>query len=306
MELIQGIENLTEENRPSAATIGNFDGVHRGHEMVISTLISAANERQVKSTVVTFDPLAKEFFAPQHSVRLHTLEQRILRIEELGVDQVLVLPFDKKLAALSPKKFVDDVLVSGLGLVYLSVGDDFKFGQNREGDFEYLSLAGQNNGFDVQAHETYTIDGERVSSGRLREALKMSDFDDARRLLGRAYQLSGTVSVGQQRGRTIGFPTANISLDARNFAVSGVYAVWVELTDGRKLKGVANIGHRPTVDGQENRLEVHIFDFSEDIYGQSIAVEFVAKIRDEVKFDDFSLLQEQIKLDANEARKCLL
>lgn len=301
INVLRGLSDLAGSLKPSVVTIGNFDGVHLGHQTVIATLLAAAKERGLPSTVITFEPLAKEYFAPDSARRLQPLPQRISRLEALGVEQVLVLPFNAALAAMSPEQFVKQILVDGLEVSYLSVGDDFRFGHQREGDFDYLTQAGQTHGFDVVAHDTFSIEGERVSSGRLRQAVQESEFALAATLLGGPYTISGKVALGDQRGRTIGFPTANILLDAQSYAVSGVYAVRVTLPD-TQATGVANVGWRPTVDGQENRLEVHLFDYEANIYGQEMEVEFVGKIRDEKKFDSFDLLREQIDMDALAAR----
>lgn len=305
MHLIRGLSQLTSEHRPCVATIGNFDGVHTGHETVVNTLIHAAQESNLPATVITFSPLAREFFAPHAALRLQPLQQRVDRLFELGVDQILVIEFDKDFAAYSPTEFVNQVLIEGLGIKYLSVGDDFRFGHERAGDFNLLTEIGRSNGFEVVAHPTFMLDHERVSSGRIREAIKVGNFDLAAQLLGRPYEIRGNISQGQQLGRTIGFPTANIVLDAHSFAVQGVYAVQVTLPDDREIAGVANVGWRPTVEGQENRLEVHLFDFSESLYGDDVSVRFVAPIREEQKFDSFEALKQQIQLDSVAARQIL-
>lgn len=313
MQLIKGISQLSVEHRPSVATIGNFDGVHAGHEIVIGTLLTASERLNLPATVITFDPLAKEHFAPESALRLQPLGQRVERLFTLGVEQVLVIDFNEELAAYSPTKFVQEVLVGGLGIAYLSVGDDFRFGHQRAGDFDFLLASGLRYGFEVVAHDTVNFAGNRISSGRLRDAVQAGDFQLAEQLLGRPYCISGVVSHGEQRGRTIGFPTANIVLDAARFAVQGVYAVRVHVptsaeSDAEHLKGanviegVANAGMRPTVAGTENRLEVHLFDFDQDLYGSELKVEFVSKVRDEQKFDSFDALKTQIGHDVIVAR----
>lgn len=302
MKLIRGITSLSVTAEPCVATIGNFDGVHLGHQMVISTLVAEARRRGVNSTVITFDPLAREYFAPDASLRVQTVEQRLADLTALGVEQVLLIDFNQEFASYPPEQFIQEILVDGLRVKSLSIGDDFRFGHQRAGDFALLRDAGQRFGFSVNAHDTFRFDGERVSSGRLRDAIKQGDFSGAADLLGHSYTIVGTVCRGDQRGREIDFPTANILLDSKRFAVHGVYAVIARLTDGRGLYGVANVGQRPTVGGVENRLEVHLFDFNQDIYGQELAVEFVQKIRDEKKFESFSTLREQINLDAQFAR----
>lgn len=303
MELIRGIQNLTDEHRPSVVSIGNYDGVHLGHQHVIKTLLEKSAKLAAASTIVTFEPLAKEFFMPDSVVRLSSVEQRAEQLFALGVDRVLCIDFDAEFAAYSPQKFVQSVLVEGLGVRYLSVGDDFRFGKDRVGDFEFLSSYAEQHDFTVTAHQTFSLQGERVSSGRVREALAAGDFKLAQKLLGRPYSISGLVSLGRQLGRTLGFPTANIVLDAGRYAVNGVYAVQVRTAAEEHLSGVANIGTRPTVDGSEYRLEVHIFDYDGDLYGQQIDTRFIQKIRDEVKFDSLALLREQINQDAQHARQ---
>ena len=298
---VRGIEHLNTEHRPSVVSIGNFDGLHLGHQYVIKTLLSKSQELAVPSTVITFEPLAKEFFAPNSVERLTSIEERANLLFELGVDQVLCVDFNAKFAARSPESFVQDVLIDGLGVRYLSVGDDFRFGKDRAGDFTLLQKLGNQHNFLVTAHDTFELDGARVSSGRVRSALKEGDFRLAERLLGRAYSIRGEVSRGQQMGRTLNFPTANIVLPGVTMAVSGVYAVVIDIDD-MQFNGVANVGTRPTVDGTQNRLEVFIFDFDQDIYGQQIQVTFKHKVRDEQKFSSIEELKTQIANDSDNAR----
>lgn len=305
MTLIRGLNQITREHRPCVASIGNYDGVHLGHQHVIKTLIEKSAEFGVPSTVITFEPLAKEFFAPNSVPRLTSVDARADCLFGLGVDNVLCIEFDADFSAYSPEGFIQDVLVDSLGLKYLCVGDDFRFGKNRAGDFQMLEQAGSLNGFAVTAHETFELHGARVSSGRVRQALADSDFDLAETLLGRAYGIRGIVTKGQQLGRTINFPTANIVLSDYKVPISGVFAVLVTHPDLGALRGVANIGTRPTVDGVENRLEVHIFDFDGDIYGDELDVSFVKKIRSEQKFESFERLKQQIELDAANAKALL-
>ncbi len=305
MTLIRGLHNLTRDHKPCVASIGNYDGVHRGHQTVISTLLNHSQRLAVPSTVITFEPLAKEYFLPNSIQRLTTIEQRANLLLALGVDQVLCIDFNADFAAYSPLGFIKDVLIDGLGIKHLCVGDDFKFGKNRQGDFALLSEAGQAKGFAVTAHDTFEIDGMRVSSGRIREALGQGDFEAAKTMLGRPYTIEGTVTKGQQRGRTINYPTANIVLPDMLMPINGVFAVHARLQNGDNIDGVANVGNRPTVDGKENRLEVHLFDFDHDIYDQEIIVSFIEKIRDEQKFNTFDDLKVQIESDAARARAIL-
>ena len=304
MKLIRGIHQLLDQHRPCVASIGNFDGVHRGHQHIIKTLIRQSADFKLPATVITFEPLAKEFFAPQSVQRLTSIEQRSQLLFELGVAQVLCIDFDADFASYSPQAFVKDVLFDGLGIKHLSVGDDFKFGKNRAGDFTLLQILGQRYDFEVAAHDTFEIDTKRVSSGWVRQALGESDFALVEHLLGRAYTIQGQVTKGQQLGRTINFPTANIVLPTMFAPLSGVFAVRATW-QGQEIDGVANLGTRPTVDGSENRLEVHLFDFDQNLYDETLSVQFISKIRDEQKFDSLDLLKVQIIKDAEAARLAL-
>ena len=304
--LINGLTNLTVEHSPSVVSIGNYDGVHLGHQHVVKTLLEKSDELKVPSTVITFQPLAKEFFMPSSVLRLTSLEHRAALLSDLGVDRVLCINFTKEFANYSPSDFIKEVLVHGLGVKYLCVGDDFRFGKDRKGDFELLQRAGNQHGFSVAAHQTFELNGERVSSGRVRQALTNNDFELAEQLLGRPYEIRGEVSRGQQLGRTINFPTANINLDDYSMAVNGVFAVACQINNDQKIHyGVANIGKRPTVDGQHNRLEVHLLDFNQDLYGKNLHVRLLTKVRDEQKFDSVDDLQRQIQLDVQSTRQYL-
>lgn len=305
MPLIRGIDKLQKKHAPCVASIGNYDGVHLGHQHVITTLLEHSQRLGVKSTVITFEPLAKEFFRPQSVERLTTIEERAELLFDLGVDQVLCIDFNAQFASYSPTDFVQDVLLDGLGVKHLCVGDDFRFGKDRAGDFALLSQLGRDNDFAVTAHDTFELDYARVSSGRVRLALAEGDFTLAQNLLGRPYSISGEVSKGQQLGRTINFPTANIVLPTMLMPIKGVFVIEATLASGAEVLGIANVGARPTVDGKENRLEVHLFDFDGDLYGQEISVRFIEKIRDEHKFDSFDDLKRQIQKDALRAREFL-
>lgn len=307
MKLIRGIASLSDAKKPSVVTIGNFDGVHHGHQAIIKTLIENAKKMGLPSTVLTFEPTSREYFSPASSSekvqRLMQTQERVDHLFDLGVDQVLLLEFNQELVNYSAERFITDILINGLGVNYLSVGEDFRFGQNQQGNLESLNEAGKQHGFEVLAYEDVEIDGERVSSQRIRQVVSQGDFITAERLLGRPYRIKGVVSKGQQIGRTIDYPTANIVLDQTvNLAVKGVYAVEIQFEQGDCYAGVANVGRRPTVDGNENRLEVHIFDYDSDCYDELAVVTFKEKIRDEVKFESIDELKQQIKHDASVAK----
>lgn len=304
MELIRGLHNLRPRHHGSVATIGNFDGVHLGHQAVLGQVADRAETLKLPATVITFEPQPQEYFCHGRvPPRLTRFREKYRALRRFSVDRVLCLDFNTALAELSAETFIRKVLVEGLGVRYLVVGDDFQFGCGREGDFETLLAAGRQHGFEVAHMHTFIIAGERVSSTRVREALRDGELGLAEQLLGRPYRMSGRVAHGDKRGRSIGFPTANIFLHRKVAPIEGVFAVEMFGIDGEPVPGVANLGTRPTVDGSRSLLEVHLFDFSGEIYGQHVHVDFLYKIREERRFDSFELLKEQIMLDSAEARQ---
>ncbi len=304
MELIRGLCNLRPRHRGCVATIGNFDGVHLGHQAVLGQLAEKAAELSLPSVVITFEPYPQEFFAHGAVVppRLTRFREKIQALRRYSVDRVLCLPFNRVLSETSAQDFIRRILVEGLGVRYLVVGDDFRFGHQRQGDFAMLKEAGARYGFQVVNRHTFSIDGARVSSTRIREALAHGDLNNAGKLLGRPYRMCGRVAHGDQRGRTIGFPTANIYLHRKASPVQGVFAVEVFGLDAEPLPGVANVGTRPTVDGTRALLEVHLLDFAQDIYGCYVQVDFLHKLRDEQKFASLDDLKRQIEFDTAQAR----
>lgn len=303
MKLIRGLHNLYPEHRGSALTIGNFDGLHLGHRAVLEQLKRQAADRKLLTTVMIFEPTPQEYFVPQSApARLQRLRDKLVELRKLDIDQVLCLRFNHQLAELSAAEFVERILVQGLGVRYLVVGDDFRFGHDRKGDFGFLQAAGQRAGFEVVNTSTFGHGDKRISSSRIRQALAVGDLEGVAQMLGRPYHLCGRVSRGQQRGRTIGFHTANIHLHRAVSPVKGVFAVKVYGLGDMPVQGVANLGTRPTVDGSYFVLEVHMFDFNDDIYGRCLDVELCRKLRDEKKFESFEGLKKQIEADAIEAR----
>jgi len=303
MRLIRGLHNLHHSQLGSALTIGNFDGLHRGHQAVLRHLQQRAAEQQLATTVMTFEPTAQEYFSPGTApARLQRLRDKLAMLQELEVNQVHCLRFNQELAELSADAFVGQILVEGLDVRYLVVGDDFRFGKERRGDFAFLQQAGQRYGFEVVSTRTFLEGEDRVSSTRIRQALAEGDLAMAEQLLGRSYRICGRVSPGQQRGRTIGFHTANVRLHRVVSPLKGVFAVRVYGLGTEVLNGVANVGTRPTVDGSYCVLEIHLFDFDSDIYGRYLDVEFCRKLREEKKFESFEALKQQIEFDAEQAR----
>ena len=303
MQLVRGLHNLRPHHRGCVATIGNFDGVHLGHQGVLARLRQQAAETGLPGCVVLFEPQPREFFTPDRApARLTSLREKLELLAAAGVDRVLCLSFNQRLRELSADAFIHNVLVEGLGVRRLEVGDDFRFGCDRAGDFALLQQAGEREGFSVEAAQTIELDGGRISSTRVREALAAADFALAARLLGRPYVISGRVLHGQKLGRQLGVPTANLRLNRLRTALHGVYAVSAVL-DGSVLPAVANIGLRPSVQGDGRpHLEVHLLDFSGDLYGRRLLVQFHQKLRDEQRFASLEALKTAIAADIAAAR----
>jgi len=286
---------------PVALTIGTFDGVHRGHQAMLSRLVEAAEDLALASAVLTFDPHPREFFGRDAAPpRLSSLRGRLERFAALGVERAFVARFDAALASLPPAAFIETILVQRLGARWILVGEDFRFGKARAGDITTLRAAGS--AFSVEAMRTVAVDGERASSSAVRTALAAGDFARARALLGRPFAIAGRVAHGAKLGRNLGFPTANLRLKHKP-PLSGVFAVRVHGLEGESLPGVASLGVRPTVAAAgEPLLEVFIFDFDRTIYGRHVAIEFVHKLRDEERYPDLDALTRQIQADVAQAR----
>lgn len=306
MEFIRGLHNLRGRHRGCVATIGNFDGVHLGHAAVIRQTQARAAALGVPDTVVLFEPQPQEFFKPQSPLpRLTRLYEKLVAMQALDVSRVVCLKFDDDFAALSPEEFIERVLHQGLGSKGLVVGDDFRFGAGRRGDFAMLQNAGARMGFGVEPMATVSHRGGRVSSTRIRACLAADDMVGAAELLGRPYAMSGRVVHGDKLGRTLGMPTLNLPLRRRVSPLQGIFAVEVRGLGPPARVGVASIGRRPTVNGTDMRLEVHVFDFAGEIYGERVWVEFKHKLRDELKFDTLAELRIQMQRDAEAARAWL-
>jgi len=289
---------------PVGLTIGNFDGVHRGHRAMLQRLVEKARELKMPCSVLTFEPHPREFFSPSVApARLSRLREKLELLAEAGIERTHVLRFGAQLASLSPERFVEDVLLRGLGVRWLLVGRDFRYGAKRAGDFAALQSAAQKQGFGLEAMNDVMDGGQRVSSSGVRAALAAGDLAGAARLLGRSYSMSGRVAHGERLGRTLGFPTANIVLRRRP-PLAGVFVVEAELEETHKtLRGVASVGRRPTVkQDAAPLLEVHLFDWTAELYGRHLRVKFLYKLRDEEKYDGLDALRSAIQRDAEQAK----
>jgi len=303
MRLIRGYRHRCFLNQPIAATIGNFDGVHLGHQALIEKLQHEAAKRHLPTAVVVFEPQPAEYFRPnQAPSRIYTLREKVRQLARFGVDYVICLKFDRTLSTTKATDFSRHILFERLHVRYLLIGEDFRFGYQRQGDIETLRLHAQAYGAEVDCFCNYIFDDARVSSTRIRLALQQGNFAAAERLLGRKYAISGRVLHGDKRGRQWGIPTANIKLTHVSVPLQGVYDVWVERSNGKCYAAVANVGKRPTVDGSQHFLEVHLHHFDQSIYGERLRVVFLHKRRDEIKFSDIDGLINQINQDIQESK----
>ena len=306
MQLIRGIHNLRERHRGSVVTIGNYDGVHRGHQHLLAAVREKARALGLPATVVTFEPTPREYFEGEAAPsRLMRLREKVEALPLYGIDRAVILRFDRRMQNISAQEFVDRLLVNGLGTRHLVVGHDFHFARKREGNIETLREQGARHGFSVEEVGRFLVDGERVSSSLVREALGRGDLQRAQSLLGRPYRIAGRVRRGQQLGRKLGYPTANLALHRKVVPLWGIFAVRVSGAGLVDHPAVVSLGTRPTINGTDPLLEVHVFEFDGDLYGKCLDVDFVQRLRDERKFESLDALVEQMHKDAAQARAVL-
>ncbi len=303
MRVTHGL-SAAADGKPHAVTIGNFDGVHLGHQAMLARLREAARERAMPSCALTFEPHPREFFAPDKApTRLTSLREKLERLAAAGVDRAHVCRFDFDFARMAPAAFIERVLVGQLGARWIMVGDDFRYGARRAGDFSLLRVSAAQGGYDVEAMPTVNVDGGRVSSTAVREALAAGELAKAARLLGRPYSISGRVVAGQKLGRALGFPTANVQMKHNRPALMGIFAVELHGVADQALPAVASLGVRPTVAREPVPvLEVHVLDAAGDWYGRHVRVDFLEKFRDEEKYADVETLTRQIAADVRQAK----
>ncbi len=306
MELIRGYYNLKPRHFGCVATIGNFDGLHRGHRELLQQLTDSASTLGLPALLVTFVPRPEQYFNPDNSApQLMNLRDKLTLLEQVGVDRVLCLAFNEKLAHLSAGDFIDNLLVEKLGLKHLIIGADFRFGHHRQGTLETLISAGRQQGFTVATAPTVNQQGERVSSTRIRRALQQGNLPLAQQLLNRPYTMTGKVVAGDGVGKTLGYATANVHWP-RPLPMTGVFAVRaapIQSPSANAIPGMANLGFRPTLQDRQQRLEVHLLDYQGNLYQQFLRVEFIARLRDEQRFPSLTALQQQIQRDEAEARR---
>ncbi len=307
MQLIRGFSHLKPFTKGCVLSIGNFDGVHSGHKTVIEKLALQSKAMDLPVVIMLFEPQPLEFFLGDNAPsRLMRLREKVIQLKCLPVDNLLVVKFDKAIANYKAEDFVKDFLADKLNVKHLIIGDDFHFGKARRGNFTLLKEMGQKLGFKVEDTQSFIVDKNRVSSTQIRDALSVGDLSKAKLMLGRDYSVCGRVAYGNKIGRTIGFPTANVQMLRKNAPISGVFAVTITGIDNKEFLGIANVGTRPTVGG-ENKviLETHLFDFNQDIYGQYVEIHFKQKIRNEICFESLNDLKIQIKKDCIIAKRAL-
>lgn len=304
MKLIRGIQNLTSADYGCVLAIGNFDGVHRGHQALLNGLSETARASGLPVLVMIFEPQPQELFAGERApARLTRLREKLLYLKRYGVNKVLCVRFNRQFARITAQQFIDDLLIKKLGIKHLYVGDDFRFGAGRTGDFTLLQQVGERYGFSVRQSQTFCDGGLRISSTAVRQALKNDDLALAEHLLGHPFAICGRVAHGEKLGRTLGFPTANLPLHRQVCPIKGVFAVEVAGVSEKPLPAVANIGTRPTVNGDREQLEVHLLNASMQLYGRHLEVILRHKLRDEQRFASLEALRTQIASDAHAARE---
>jgi len=311
MQVIRGLHNCRKQHQNGVITIGNFDGLHLGHQKMLEQLHAESDRLGTHRCLITFEPLPREYFSGDKTTtaRLMNRGEKIRVLGEFGPslrpEYLLFLNFNQALSSMSAAEFIEKILVDTLKIKSVIIGDDFRFGCDRHGDFALLQQFGEKHQFSVISIESHCLDHQRVSSSLIREALVNNQLARAEKMLGRPYTICGHVHHGEKRGRTIGFPTANIHLKRAETPLHGVYSVTMHSQKHGDIAGIANLGRRPTVNGKRVQLEVHLFDFNESIYGEQICVSFQHKIRDEKKFASFEDLKQQIQIDCNQAKKLL-
>jgi riboflavin kinase/FMN adenylyltransferase len=305
MQVFHGIETVQRKFKNPAITIGNFDGVHKGHQALFQRVKQLAEELNGESVVVTFDPHPLEVLFPKKAPSFITSHRHKLDlIASCGIDATIVIPFDHKFSQMSAREFVEAVLVEKIGARAIVVGHDYRFGHSREGDIAFLKQLGEQYGFEVQTVSGLRVNDTVVSSTAIRQMITSGNIREANRLLGRSFEVSGTVIPGRKRGVSLGFPTANIRMPAITPPRTGVYVVQAEV-DGKTYGGAANLGYNPTFGDTDLSLEAHLFDFDRDIYGKPITIRFIDRLRDELRFSSPDELAAQIKKDVNTAKKIL-
>ncbi len=303
MKLLRAIDKVITFPQGTVATIGNFDGVHRGHQALLAALKLQAAQTNLPLIVLLFEPQPGEYFQGKEApARLSSLREKLELLKKLEVDYVYCLKFDANLAAMPAEQFAENYIFSLLKAKYLLVGEDFRFGQGRQGDLALLKQLGEEKGCFIQSFSDFSLENTRVSSTKIRQALKLGKLKEAYNLLGRNYSICGRVKPGDGRGRQWGIPTANLNLARQTLALTGVFCVRVRRESGQWFQGVANLGTRPSVDGSKVILEINLFNFDDNLYGERLEVFFLDKLRDEIKFSSIDALIAQIKQDINEAK----
>ena len=301
MKIIRDIKNI-KFNKPLTASIGGFDGIHLGHQKIINNIVGESLKKNTKSALITFNPLPKIFFAKKN-FEILSIYKKIDILKKSNLDYLIILRFNKKLMSMTSKNFIEKIIIEKLNVKSLTVGDDFKFGHNQTGNINNLIEYSKKGFFSIKIEKKHNFDNIRISSSVIRDAIVQNDFVKASKMLGRPYSVSGKIIHGDKKGSEIGFPTANIKLEA-NILLNGVYAVSTYINN-KKYNAVANIGYKPTFSGKKYLFEAHIFNFSSDLYGKRLEFNIISKIRDTKKFSNVEELKNYIRKDINAAKKIL-
>ncbi|MBS83257.1 MAG: bifunctional riboflavin kinase/FMN adenylyltransferase [Gammaproteobacteria bacterium] len=302
MKIIRGLKNINKIIGHSAVTIGNFDGFHKGHQKLVDQVMSTAKQKSIPSTIITFEPLPEEYFKIKSFRRLTRLKDKLKMFQNIGIDQVICINFNSDFSKISANTFIEDLLIKKIKAQYLIIGEDFKFGSSRKGDYELLK--NYKKMINIIKIESFLENQKKVSSTLIREALTKGLIEDANNLIGRPYSISGRVTQGDKRGHELGYPTANIDI-YKSYAINGIFLVKVLMENNQKYHGLASFGNKPTFSGKNTVLEVFIFDFNENIYDKNIEIIFFKKLRDQIKFENTQDLKHQMDLDYKNALKII-
>ncbi|MBH44834.1 MAG: bifunctional riboflavin kinase/FMN adenylyltransferase [Gammaproteobacteria bacterium] len=298
MKIIRGLKNINKIIGPSTVTIGNFDGFHKGHQKLVNEVIKTAKQKSTLSTIITFEPLPEEYFKIKDFRRLMRLKDKLRMFQNLGLDQVLCINFNSNFSKISADAFIEDLLIKKIHAQYLIIGEDFKFGSSRKGDYELLQ--NYKKMINIIKIESLLENQKKISSTLIRKALTKGLIEEANNMIGRPYSISGRVTQGEKRGRELGYPTANIDI-YKSYAISGIFLVKVLMENNQKYHGLASFGNKPTFSGKNTVLEVYIFNFDENIYDKNIEIIFFKKLRDQIKFENTKNLKDQMDLDYENA-----
>ena len=304
MKVIHGLTSLNRCKKGCAVSIGNFDGFHKGHQKLINHIISESKKRSLCSTIITFEPLPEEFFKDKKFKRLTRLKEKLKILDENKIEQVICLNFNSQFSRISAIDFISNILIKNLDTRYLVIGEDFKFGFERKGNYKLLQDCSTKTNMEVVSIESQMLNNKKISSSEIRKSLEEGNINHANELLGRTYSISGRVTKGDSRGYRLGYPTANIDI-YKSYPINGIFVVQILMENNENHFGLASLGNKPTFSGKNNILEAYIFNFDKNIYNQKLKISFITKLRDQIKFKNENELIQQMDLDYKNALQFL-